>query len=184
MLSFLVRTGGWRVQMHDINPLQPWQSAGEKRWDDHKVFRPERQSEPLRREILRPLVASGHSRLRSALVVLVVAAPPNAARLFVAPFGGAVEPLVHAPEAVQSARIGGIGVVDDALLEYKRAHARPVARVRGRVGSGHSCVLSDGLRDLRCIHRVAAALVVVFDAAVALLLLGERNVEVEVEITA
>jgi hypothetical protein len=122
--------------------------------------------------------------LRLVLLVLVVAAPPNAARLLVAPLGGAVEPLVHALEAVQSARIGGIGVVDDAVLEYERAHARSVARVRSCVGSGHSRVLSDGLRDLRRIHRVAAALVVVFDGALALLLLGERDVEVEVEITA
>ncbi len=110
----------------------------------------------------------------SALVVLVVAAPPDA-RIFVAPLGGAVEPLVHTPEAVQSARIGGIGVVDDVVLEHERAHARSIARVRGRVGSGHSRVLGDGLRDLRRIHRVAAALVVVFDAALALLLLGERT---------
>ena len=41
---------------------------------------------------------------------------------------GAVEPLVHTPEAVQSARISGIGVVDDAIFEHERAHARPVAR--------------------------------------------------------
>src|SRR5260221_2602616 len=60
-------------------------------------------------------------RLGSALVVLVVAEPPDA-RIFVAPSGGAVEPLVHTPEAVQSARIGGIGVVDDAVLEHERAH--------------------------------------------------------------
>src|SRR5207253_6789219 len=71
----------------------------------------------------RSVVASRAPRLRSALVVLVVAAPPDA-RL-VAPLGCAVEPLVHAPEAVQSARIGGIGVVDDAVLERERAHARP-----------------------------------------------------------
>src|SRR5438067_9695383 len=68
----------------------------------------------------------------SALVVLVVAAPPDP-RL-VAPLGCAVEPLVHAPEAVQSARIGGIGVVDDAVVERERAHARPLARVRSPVG--------------------------------------------------
>src|SRR5436309_272454 len=80
-------------------------------------------------------VAPRQPRRRSALVVLVVAAPPDA-RL-VAPLGGAVEPLVHGPEAVQSARIGGIGVVDDAVLERERAHARPLARVRGHVGSGH-----------------------------------------------
>src|SRR5918996_6098430 len=71
----------------------------------------------------------------SALVVLVVAAPPDA-RL-VAPLGGAVEPLVHAPEAVHSTRIGGIGVVDDAVLQRERAHARPVAMVGGHVGSAH-----------------------------------------------
>jgi hypothetical protein len=48
-------------------------------------------------------------------IVLLVAAPPDA-RL-VAPVRRAVEPLVHAPEAVQSARISGIGVVDNAVLE-------------------------------------------------------------------
>src|SRR4029453_2821841 len=72
---------------------------------------------------------------RSPLVVLVVAAPPGAG--LVAPPGCAVEPLVHAPEAVQPARIGGIGVVDDAVFERERAHARPLARVRGHVGPGH-----------------------------------------------
>src|SRR5262245_3862278 len=72
---------------------------------------------------------------RSALVVLVVAAPPDAR--FVAPFGRAVEPLAHAPKAVQSARICGIGVVDDAVFERERAHAWPLARVRGHIGSAH-----------------------------------------------
>src|SRR5882762_8618903 len=56
----------------------------------------------MRREISSPAVAPRQPRLRSALVVLVVAAPPEA-RL-VAPLGCAVEPLVHAPKAVQSAR--------------------------------------------------------------------------------
>jgi len=41
------------------------------------------------------------ARLRSALVVLVMAAPPDS-RL-VAALGGAVEPLVHAPDAVHPA---------------------------------------------------------------------------------
>src|SRR6267378_2474165 len=75
------------------------------------------------------------SRLRSALVVLVVVAPPEAG--LVATLGRAVEPLVHAPEAVHSARIGGIGVVDYAVLERERAHARPLAPVCGHVGSAH-----------------------------------------------
>src|SRR5262245_37978978 len=56
---------------------------------------------------------------RSTLVL--VAAPPPDARL-VAPLGGAVEPLVHAPQAVESARIGGIGVVDRSALEHERAN--------------------------------------------------------------
>src|SRR6202043_1502951 len=75
------------------------------------------------REISRPAVAPRQPRRRSILTVLVVVAPPEA-RL-VAPFRGAVEPLVHAPEAVQSARIGGVAMVDDTILEHKGAHARP-----------------------------------------------------------
>src|SRR5712692_6767978 len=129
-------------------------------------------------------------RKRSALVVLVVAAPPDA-RL-VAPVGGAVEPLAHAPEAVQSARIGGIGVVDDAVLERERAHARPLARVRGSVGSAHGGERRGpvGCRARGYLGPLAAAQlprrlapVVIFDA-LALLLLGERDVEVGVEVAA
>src|SRR5881296_3663194 len=127
------------------------------------------RSEAMRREISSPAVTPRLPRLRSALVVLVVAAPPDA-RL-VAPLGGAVEPLEHAPEAVHSARIGGIGVVDDAVLERERAHARPLARVRGHVGSGRGRELGDrslaaGFPDQR---RLAP--VVVFDDSLALLLL-------------
>src|SRR5262245_878870 len=49
--------------------------------------------------------------LASALVVLIVPPPPEA--LLVAPLGRAVEPLVHAPETVQSPGIRGIRVIDD-----------------------------------------------------------------------
>src|SRR5260221_3865798 len=84
-------------------------------------------SEAIRREISSPAVVPRQPRLRSALGVLVVAEPPHA-RL-VAPLRRAVEPLVHAPEAVQSARIGGIGLVDDSVLCHERAHARPPPRV-------------------------------------------------------
>src|SRR5262245_7920623 len=66
-----------------------------------------------------------------ALAVLVVAAPPETS--LVASLGRAVEPLVHAPEAIQSARIGGIGVVDDAVLKRESAHARPLVKKSGRV---------------------------------------------------
>src|SRR5437870_12376868 len=115
--------------------------------------------------LMRCSASSIARRLRSALVVLVVAAHPDA-RL-VAPPGCAVEPLVHAPEAVQSARIGGIGVVDDAVVERERAHARPLARVRLYVGSAHGRE-DDGplvatLRTLAPLRRRLAP-VVVFDA--------------------
>jgi hypothetical protein len=63
------------------------------------------------------------------LIVFVVAAPPDA-RL-VAPLGGAVEPLIHALESVHSARIGGIGVVNNAVLKCERAHTRPLAPIGG-----------------------------------------------------
>jgi hypothetical protein len=51
----------------------------------------------------------------SPLVVFIVATPPVAS--LIAPLGSAVEPLPHAPEGIQSAGIGRIGVVDDAVLE-------------------------------------------------------------------
>src|SRR5262249_41888847 len=101
----------------------------------------EARSETMGREISRPPVAPTNARRGSALVVLVVAAPPKTG--LVAPIWGAVEPLVHAPEAVKPARIRRVGVVYNAILERERAHARPLARVRGRVGSGHGRVLGD-----------------------------------------
>src|SRR5579885_1561145 len=87
--------------------------------------------------------SSPHSELRSsALVVLVVAAPPCSG--FVAPFRGSVEPLVHAPQAVEAARIGGVRVINDPILQRERAHARPLSPVGGRIdsaGGGHPCRL-------------------------------------------
>src|SRR5262245_12511322 len=113
-------------------------------------------------------------RLASALV-LFVASPPDP--LFVTSPGGTVKPLVHAPEAVQSARIGGIGVIDAAVLEHERAHARPFARVGGRIGSAHG---REGGSPLAGAFPRSLALVVVFDAALALLLPGESDAAVEV----
>src|SRR5262249_20236712 len=57
--------------------------------------------------------------LHSVLVILVVAPPPDTG--FVATLGRAVKPLVHPPQAIHSARVGGIGVIDDAFLENERA---------------------------------------------------------------
>src|SRR4029453_9720014 len=135
------------------------------------------------REISRPAVAPRQPRRRSALAVLIVTPPPDA-RL-VAPPGGAGEPLVHAPEAVHSARIGGIGVVDDAALERERAQAWPLARVRGLVGSAdgrEGGLVPALLARARPPRRLAP--VVVFDASLTLLLLGEPDVEVGVEVGA
>src|SRR4029453_8950237 len=104
---------------------------------------------------------------RSALIVLVAATEPEV-RLVAAP-RGAVEPLVHAPEAVQSTSVSRVGVVNDAVLQRERAHARSFARVRGDVGSGHG---SEGARPLPGAFPRPLALVVVFEASRALLLLG------------
>src|SRR6185369_17995504 len=84
-----------------------------------------------------------HVRVRGGLTlsVVIVTAPPDT-RL-VAPPGRPIEPLVHAPEAVQSACIGGIGVVHGPVLEHERAHAGPFARVRRHVGTGHGGDLGD-----------------------------------------
>src|ERR1700740_3255283 len=80
-----------------------------------------------------------HHIYRSSLAVLVVATPPDAC--LVPPFWCAVEPLVHSPETVHSARIGGIGVVHDAVLNRECAHAGPFAMVGWRIGSAHGCKL-------------------------------------------
>src|SRR5581483_3305069 len=83
----------------------------------------------------RPFPMADAPALCSAPAVLVMPPPPDA-RL-VPPLGGAVEPLVHAPESVQSTRVGGIGVVDGPVLQDERAHARPVAVERWGIGSAH-----------------------------------------------
>src|SRR6266496_939199 len=116
-------------------------------------------------------------------LVLVVAAPPDAG--LVASLGGAVEPLVHSPEAVQSARIRGISVVNNAVLERERAHPRPLADVGVRVGAAHGSELTRavGRRARRYLRERFLALEVVFDAF-ALFLLRERGAEVGIEIGA
>ena len=54
-------------------------------------------------------------------LVLVPSAEPRP-RL-VAPLRRPVEPLVHAPQSVQTTRVGRVGVVDDAVVECEGAHA-------------------------------------------------------------
>ena len=72
------------------------------------------------------------SRISSVLVV-----PPKPWPRFVPPIWCPIEPLVHSPERVEAARVGGICVIDDAFEECKRAHARRLSGVGGDVGSGH-----------------------------------------------
>src|SRR5579872_3893374 len=105
----------------------------------------------------------------SALAVLVVAAPP-VTRL-IPPLGSAVEPLPHAPEAVQSARIGRIRVVDDAILDDESTHPRPLAEKSRHIDPSPVYIL--GGRAARAGWLPGAfASVVVFDAAFAQLLFG------------
>ena len=79
------------------------------------------------------------------------------------------------PRGCRAARVGGVGVVDDAVFEHERAHARPLAREGGGIGSGHA---PRSRATAPSAPRAAAsawplAPVVVFEAALALLLLGE-----------
>src|SRR5262245_12832937 len=82
---------------------------------------------------------------RPSALVLVVAAPPEA--VLVAAQRRAIEPLVHPPEAVQPARVRGVGVVDGAVLARERAQARPLARERLPVRAG-----AGGDRPLAGLH--------------------------------
>src|SRR5207245_4392607 len=120
-----------------------------------------------------------------SLAVLVVAFPPDP-RLITS-FGCAIEPLVCAPEIVQSARIRRIGVVDDAILEHKGTHTRSLTNVRRRIRSAHSCERRSpiwcrarelgGFPSSRPHWRLVT--VVVFNAFLALLFLCEPYAEIK-----
>src|SRR3954452_5052503 len=125
--------------------------------------------------------------------ILIVPAEPDVG--LVPPLRRAVEPLVHPPHGVQSAGVAGVGVVNNAVLQRERAHARPLPSIGGHVGAGSGCHPFDGALALvrlplsarlphqRVLHRLLA-LVVVLDQSVPLLLLGEGHVEVGVEVAA
>src|SRR5260370_18102974 len=74
-------------------------------------------------------------------VVLVVAAPPDALLGLVATERRAVQPLEHAPDAVQPAPVRRVGVVDDPIL--RREPPQP-----GRLSSVRRPVRSHGRSDL------------------------------------
>src|SRR5262249_26464206 len=113
----------WRRTRRSCPPYSRRRAAQKRR----TACAPWRDRERCVASLSSPARAPRRPRLHSARV-LVVSAPPDARAFLVAPHGGVVEPLVHAPEAVQSARVGGIGVVDDAVLERERAQARPLPR--------------------------------------------------------
>src|SRR6266478_3933839 len=114
----------------------------------------------------------------SALAVFVVVAPPVGG--LVAALGGAVEPLVATPQAVEATSEGGIAVVDVAVLQHEGAHAGPLARISRRVGAGH---LGADIGAAAFGRRVGSrALVIIFSAAFSLLLLGQRHGEIPVEV--
>src|SRR5216684_7637170 len=116
----------------------------------------------------------------SLAVVLVVAAPPDAG--LVAAEWRAVEPRVHAPDAVHPALVRRVGVVDHAVLEHERAHAGSLLSVRRPVRSNARRDRGDEgiLHALRQpeVHRA----VVVLDGSRLPLLLGVRYPEVVVEV--
>jgi hypothetical protein len=130
-----------------------------------------------------PAVLHNFQIIRSAWrplsrISCVFVVPPKPRPSFVPPIRCPVKPLVHSPERVEAARVGGVCVVDDAVGECERAHARRLAGVGRDIGAGHG-------REIAYANRVgcrAERAVVVFDAAGALLLLGDRGVEVVVEI--
>ena len=88
----------------------------------------------------------------------------------VAPAWRAVEPLVHAPEGVEPARVRRVGVVDDAVLKRERAHAWrfPRSRRRVRAKDGKGLLVGEFAAG---VHRAE----VVLDDSRQLLLLGERR---------
>src|SRR2546421_2130953 len=66
------------------------------------------------------------------VVFITTAVPGN---VLVAPLWCAVEPLVHAPDCVEAARVPRIGVVDDAVLARKGTHPWRFAYERCEVGA-------------------------------------------------
>ena len=108
------------------------------------------------------------------------------AAALVAPFRRAVQPGVHAPDRVRAARVRGIAVVDHAVLQHEGAHALAFAQVGGRVGAGRRRPGHEFRRRRRSgrqLHGGIVAPEVVF-RPFALLGLGERGIEVVVEIAA
>jgi hypothetical protein len=113
-------------------------------------------------------------------ISFVLVAPPEPWPCFVTPLRRPVEPLVHTPERVKAACIGGVRVVDDPVGKHERAHTWCFAGVGGDVGACHRRELTRcRVEDFCC-----DCAVVVVDTAGTLLLLGKRRVKIVVEVAA
>src|SRR5450755_964173 len=144
---------------------------------------------PLRRTALPARVRRGAAPrhrppgLNLLAVVLVVAAPPEA--VLVAAERRAVEPLVHAPQAVEPARVRRVGVVDDAVLKRERAHAGPFPPVRLPVRPDDArCELVESGAVLAGRRPEVRLAEVVLGGARLPLLPGDGGLEVVVEVAA
>src|SRR5262245_57665287 len=69
-----------------------------------------------------PWLRQRHPGLGSALVVFIVAAPPRLEPILVPAPRGEVEKLVGPHQGLGATGIGGVGVVDSAVLEREDAH--------------------------------------------------------------
>src|SRR5579872_4212969 len=124
------------------------------------------------------------------LVVLVVVPHPEAG--LVASLGSPVEPRVHAPEGIESARVGGIRVVDNSVFERECAHTGPFADERRCIRSARRRVrrwpIGRRARDIGTFPSACPqwrlAAVVVFDTSRALLLLRVGSAEVVIKVAA
>src|SRR4051794_10937507 len=96
-----------------------------------------------------------------------------------------VEPLIAAPESIESARKCRVRVIDDSVFECERAHAGPLADVGGNVGTGYRSALGRSVCfcQLGVVRRVLT-LIVVLRAARALLFRRDGDGEVSIEVSA
>ena len=71
-----------------------------------------------------------------------------------------------------------------ASIKHERAHPRPVAPVGHSVGTAGRRRLVDGRRNRCPVHRMGPARIIIFDRPFLLLRLGERDIEVKIEVAA
>src|ERR1700733_5214722 len=115
--------------------------------------------------------------------------PPDAG--LVAPIRSEVEPVVNAEEWIHAAGVGGIGVIDGAVIECERAHAGSVAVISGHVNTARGresafrrvATTLLAISPAKYVARRPLVPVVVF-GALALLLLRDPNAELGVEVAA